>query len=91
MTVFKFEKDVKALGSQRKIVDETFRKVMDDAFGKVFPAIIKHVRKISAVVNFYLVGNNLIQNTNYIIFAVVISPLLLLFLIFFALILLLIR
>ncbi|KAL6725877.1 hypothetical protein Aduo_007902 [Ancylostoma duodenale] len=87
----KLEKEVKTLGSQRKIVHETFRKVMDDAFGKVFPAIIKHVKKISAVVNFFLVENNFIQNTNYVIFAVVVSPLLLLLLICFALILLLIR
>ncbi|EYC33604.1 hypothetical protein Y032_0002g891 [Ancylostoma ceylanicum] len=89
--VKELEQNVKSFGSQRKIIDETFSKVMEDAFGKVFPAIIKHVKKISAVVNLFLVENNLIQRTNYIVFAVIIFPLLLLFLVFFAFILLLIR
>ncbi|EYC33616.1 hypothetical protein Y032_0002g898 [Ancylostoma ceylanicum] len=57
----------------------------------VFPAIIKHVEKISTMVSLFLVENNHMKAANYVVFAAIILLLILLSMVLFALMLLLTR
>ncbi|KAK6745859.1 hypothetical protein RB195_012148 [Necator americanus] len=84
-------KNVKAFGGQREVIVKTFQASMDQKFGEILPAIIKHVKKIANMLKRFVLGNKFLTYTGYVLFAVVLIPILLLALVKFALILLLIR
>ncbi|EYC33619.1 hypothetical protein Y032_0002g898 [Ancylostoma ceylanicum] len=85
------KKNVNAFENQQETIDETLHNIMEGAFEKVFPAIIKHVEKISTMVSLFLVENNHMKAANYVVFAAIILLLILLSMVLFALMLLLTR
>ncbi|EYC33618.1 hypothetical protein Y032_0002g898 [Ancylostoma ceylanicum] len=89
--LLKLKKNVNAFENQQETIDETLHNIMEGAFEKVFPAIIKHVEKISTMVSLFLVENNHMKAANYVVFAAIILLLILLSMVLFALMLLLTR
>ncbi|CAJ0596780.1 unnamed protein product [Cylicocyclus nassatus] len=85
------EKNVNAFADQRKAIDEAFRSVMNDTFKGIFPAVVEHLKTISALVDYTIVKNEFKTWIGIVAFGLIALPILLLILILFSLVLVVVR